>query len=128
MINIRIEWQGLITENGETCDRCNQTFLNLEKVISVLKPAFEKLGIEINLDRKALSYDKFRKNPLVSNQIIIDGNPIESILNLGIGQSRCCGPCAGYDCRTLIFQNAEKEVVEERIILKAILESLIRKL
>lgn len=118
----------MVDERGETCDRCNKTYINLEKVVNVLKPALANFGIEIEFAKKALSLEEFKKNPLLSNQILIDGKPIEDLLNLKVGQSKCCGPCGDNECRTIIDENTEKEEVEERIILKAVLKNLADKL
>lgn len=128
MTKVTVEWQRLVDEKGETCDRCNKTYLNLEKVISLVKPFFENFGIDIEFSKKALSMDEFQKNPLLSNQIIIDGKPLEEILNLKVGQSSCCGPCGDNECRTIIDGSLEKEEVEERLILKSILKALVEKI
>ncbi|MCX7822877.1 MAG: DUF2703 domain-containing protein [Syntrophobacterales bacterium] len=128
MTSISLRWYHLVDENGNTCDRCDQTLLNLEKVISVIKPAFEEFDITIDFEKVALSYDEFKRNPLASNQITIDGRPLETILDLKVGKSPCCGPCAGNDCRTLVIKGVERDVIEARVILKAILESIAKKL
>ncbi len=128
MITVTVEWQRLVDEKGETCDRCNKTYVNLERVISLAMPFLENFGIRIEFLKKAISMEDFQKNPLLSNQIIIDGKPIEQMLSLQVGQSTCCGPCGDNECRTIIDGNVEKEDVEERLILKAILKTLVEKL
>ncbi|GAB4443797.1 MAG: hypothetical protein OHK0040_14470 [bacterium] len=128
MEKLVVAWQRLLNEAGETCDRCNKTYLNLEKVISVLKPALLNFGIEIVFEKKALSLEEFKKDPLQSNIILIDGRPLEDLLNLKIGSSECCGPCGDSECRTILDNDGEKEEVEERLILKAIFKVLSEKI
>jgi hypothetical protein len=128
MTTVKVVWQRLVDEKGDTCDRCNKTYLNLEKVINVLKPALKQLGIELKFEKRAISLEAFEKNPLSSNEILIDGNPLEKVLGLKVGQSPCCGPCGDNECRTLIDDTGEKEEVEERVFLKALLKTLAEKL
>mgnify|MGYP000067777492 CR=1 FL=1 len=128
MKKIEIIWQRLVDEKGTTCDRCNKTFLNLESAIEKLKPLLDTIGMEVSFNKKALSMEEFKKNPLASNEIIINGEKIEDILDLKIGQSCCCGPCGDSECRTIIDENGEKEEIEERLIIKAILKKVVETL
>ncbi len=128
MTTITVEWQRLVDEKGDTCDRCNKTYLNLERVIDELKPAFKNFGIELEFEKKAISIEEFNKNSLSSNVILIDGTPLEKLLDLKIGQSPCCGPCGDNECRTIIDDDGVKEEVEERYILKALLKTIANKL
>ncbi len=125
MNRINIIWQRLVDEKGETCDRCNQTYLNLEKVLEKLTPLLKNLDIELFFEKKALTMDEFKKDPLSSNIILINGKKLENILDLKIGKSSCCGPCGDSECRTVIDEKGEKEEVEERLIIKAILKELV---
>lgn len=125
MKKLDVIWQRLVDEKGETCDRCNKTYLNLESAMEKLKPLLTNIGVEINFQKKALSMDEFKKNPLSSNEIIINGKKIEDVLNLKVGQSCCCGPCGDSECRTVIDETGEKEEVEERLIIKAILKEVV---
>lgn len=125
MKKIEITWQRLVDEKGDTCDRCNKTYLNLESAIEKLKPLLDTIGIEVSFNKKALSMEEFKKNPLSSNVIIINGKKIEDILNLKIGQSSCCGPCGDSECRTVIDESGAKEEIEERLIIKAFLKEVV---
>lgn len=125
MKKLEIIWQRLVDENGNTCDRCNKTYLNLERAIERLSPLLHNLGFGIDFKKKPISITEFKKNPLLSNEIIINGNKIENILKLKIGKSECCGPCGDSECRTVIDDTGEKEEVEERLIIKAILKEVI---
>lgn len=123
---IFIKWQRLLDEKGETCDRCNKTYQNLEEALSIMKPLLDKLDIDLIFEKVAISLDDFKKNPLSSNQILIDGAPIEEILSLKIGQSSCCGPCGDSECRTIIEDDKEVEEVPVKTILKSILKRVNR--
>lgn len=125
MKKIEITWQRLVDEKGDTCDRCNKTYLNLESAIEKLKPLLDTIGIEVSFNKKTLSMEEFKKHPLSSNVIIINGKKIEDILNLKIGQSSCCGPCGDSECRTVIDESEEKEEIEERLIIKAFLKEVV---
>jgi len=125
MKKLDVTWQRLVDEKGETCDRCNKTYLNLESAIEKLKPLLINIGVAINFQKKALSMDEFKKNPFSSNEIIINRKKIENVLNLKVGQSGCCGPCGDSECRTVIDETGEKEEVEERLIIKAILKEVV---
>lgn len=125
MRKIEIIWQRLVDEKGETCDRCNKTYLNLESAIKKIEPLLTNIGLQIEFQKKSLSMDEFKKNPLSSNEIIINGKKIENVLNLKVGQSGCCGPCGDNECRTVIDESGEKEEVEERLIIKAILKEVV---
>lgn len=120
---IVIKWQRLVDENGETCDRCNKTYQNLKEALSLIKSLLNKLDIDLTFEKVAINLDDFKKNPLSSNQILIDDEPIEKILSLKIGQSSCCGPCGDKECRTII--EGEKEV--EEVPVKTILMSLLKR-
>lgn len=125
MRKIEITWQRLVDEKGTTCDRCNKTYINLESAIEKLKPLFQNLDIQVNFKKRVLSMEEFKKNPLSSNEIIINGKKIENVLNLKVGQSCCCGPCGDSECRTVIDESGEKEEIEERLIIKAFLKEVV---
>lgn len=124
MKRIEVIWQRLVDEKGETCDRCNKTYLNLERAIERLTPLLKDIDVALDFRKKPLSMADFKKDPLSSNRVIINGKDIENILNLRVGQSSCCGPCGDSECRTIITDSGEKEDVEERLIIKAILKEV----
>lgn len=121
---IKITWQRLIGKNGETCERCNKTYLNIESALLKLDPIISNLGIKIILEKKELSFEEFEKDPLSSNRVFINGEPIEDILNLKVGKSICCGPCKGLECRTLIENNKETDEIPEKYIITALLTKI----
>ncbi len=128
MKNIQIIWQRLVDEKGETCKRCNKTYVNLEKALERLTPLLKNLDFELHFEKGALSMDEFKRDPLSSNVIIINGKKLEEILDIKVGSSCCCGPCGDSECRTVIDESGEKEEVEERLIIKAIIKEVLNML
>lgn len=117
---IKITWQGLVGKNGESCERCNKTYLNIERALLKIEPILSNFGIKVILEKKELSRDEFRKDPLPSNKVFINGEPIENILNLRIGKSICCGFCEGFECRTIIDVDKETNEIPEKYIIAAL--------
>lgn len=125
---IIIKWKRLVDDNEKTCHRCNKTYENLEEALQVISPLLEKLNFQLIFEKVAIAHDEFKKNPLTSNQILIDNELIEHILSLKIGKSKCCGPCGDSECRTIV--DGHKEIVEVPVktILKAILKKVMSEL
>jgi len=117
---IKITWQGLIGKNGETCERCRKTYLNIESALIKLEPIISNLGMKVVLEKKALSEEEFEKDSMASNRVFINGEPIEDILNLKVGKSTCCKVCKGLECRTIIDMDKETNEIPEKHILAAI--------
>lgn len=117
---IKITWQGLVGKNGETCERCNKTYLNIEKALFKVEPILSNFGIKVVLEKKELSREEFRNNPLSSNRVFINGEPIEDILDLRVGRSICCDFCEGLECRTIIDVDRETNEIPEKHIIAAL--------
>ncbi|PMP96717.1 MAG: heavy metal sensor signal transduction histidine kinase [Thermodesulfobacterium geofontis] len=117
---IKVTWQGLIDKNGKTFERFNKTYLNIESALRKLDPLISNLGIKIILEKKELTEEEFEKDPLSSNRVFINGEPIEDILNLKIGESICCGTCKGLECRTILEDKKETEEIPEKYIITAL--------
>jgi len=113
-----IKWQRLVEEN-KTCPRCADTEKELEKAFLKLKEAFGLLGVEVILEKRNLTKEDFKKNPLSSNQIWINNKPLELWINAGIGNSPCCDVCGDESCRTLKLYGKTYETVPENLIIKA---------
>jgi len=63
-----------------TCPRCSGTEAELQSAVAVLKRALEPLVIEVTLIKDALSLEEFKKDPLRSNQILINGRVLEEYI------------------------------------------------
>lgn len=119
---LSIQWQRLLSD-GETCDRCRATEKELDKAVKRLKQSLPNLGLKVHFEKYELSDDEFQTNPRQSNRILINGKSLETWLQGDTGQSECCDVCGEEECRTVIVQNEEYEVVPTDLIVKAALKA-----
>lgn len=119
MRELKIEWQRLVGDEGETCPRCGSTEKELEKAFLSLKKSLSRFGVDVVLEKKELSFGEFSKDPLRSNAIFIAEKPIEYWLKATTGSSRCCDVCGDSECRTVEFDDRIYETVESSLIVKA---------
>lgn len=115
---LRIRWVRLISE-GETCQRCGSTEVELEKAISTLGQSLAPMKIEVVLEKHELSLAEFKKDPLRSNQIWINNRPLEDWIGGEAGQSPCCDVCGPADCRTVEVKGEVYEAINADLIIKA---------
>lgn len=113
-----IKWQRLIS-NEETCPRCGSTEDELDSAVASLKQALTPLGIKIVVEKKELSVDEFKKQPLESNRIWLNGQPLEVFVDAGVGQSPCCDVCVPSECRTVTIDGQVYETIPSNVIVKA---------
>jgi uncharacterized protein DUF2703 len=118
-----IVWQRLVSPEGETCDRCAATYLEIKRAIEQLKLSLRPLGIEPTLEVKEIDETSFRANPSESNRIWIAGRPMEDWLGAGVGSSPCCSVCGTSDCRTVTLEGTTFETIPEKLLLKAALRA-----
>lgn len=119
MKKIKIEWQRLIIDE-KTCPRCGGTGEELEKAVKSLKDQ----GIIVDLKKKKMSKEEFKKNPQESNRIMINDYPLEYWISGQTGKSPCCSACGDNECRTVEVNQDVYETVPAEIIVKASLEAL----
>lgn len=119
MRKLRIIWQRLVDDHGQTCDRCGRTETALEEAVRKLKHSLKGVGIDVVLEKKTLSPSSFLKNPLESNRIWIAEEPIERWLSATTGQSKCCSTCGDSDCRTIMVKGKTYEAIPADLIVKA---------
>jgi hypothetical protein len=117
MKTLKIKWQRLVSDE-ETCPRCGSTEEELEKAILTLKQSLTPLGIIVVLEKKALSDEEFKKDPLKSNQILLNDQPLEYWIRGEVGQSKCCEVC-NDDCRTIEVEGEVYETIPAELIIKA---------
>jgi hypothetical protein len=118
MSTIEIKWQRLLYE-GQTCPRCKSTEDELEKAVSILKQSLAPLGMDVVLEKAELSAEEFKKNPLQSNLIWINGRSLEDWLGGRTGQSPCCDICGPSDCRTIVLEEKIYEAIPADLVIKA---------
>lgn len=116
---LKIEWERLVSEE-ETCPRCHATETELEKAILHLQSLLNPSGIQIVLEKRTITPEQFKENPLQSNRIIINGRLLEDYLHANTGKSPCCSVCGPNDCRTVILNGKEiYESIPAELIIKA---------
>lgn len=114
-----IVWQRLVTEQGATCPRCAGTGGEVQRAIERLRQALEPMGISPQLEIRALEPGAFLRNPLESNRILIDDQPVEAWLGGQAGSSPCCNECGDNECRTVELGGQTYEVIPEDLLVRA---------
>ena len=117
---LTILWQRLVKE-GQTCDRCGGTHLELQRAVERLQGLLAPLGFEPRLETQQIDEPAFHASPLESNRIWIAGVPMEDWLGARVGSSRCCAACGDSDCRTVSVDNLTFETIPAALIVKAAL-------
>ncbi|MEN6487579.1 MAG: DUF2703 domain-containing protein [Syntrophaceae bacterium] len=121
MKKLPIIWQRLVNSEGDTCDRCNATYKEMQHAVEKLKQSLQPLGIEPTLEIKEIDEISFKTKPLESNRIWIAGIPMEEWLGASVGSSPCCSVCGTSECRTVEIEGNTFETIPEKLFLKAAL-------
>ncbi len=112
---LKVEWQRLV-EDGKTCPRCESTETELDQAVDWLRKTLSRLGIEVLVEKKEISFDDFKRDPLKSNLILINGKPLEEYLRAESGQSQCCDVCGSATCRTIELNGESFETIASELI------------
>jgi hypothetical protein len=120
---LKVQWQRLLDEEGNTCDRCGSTQEELAKGIQSLRASLRPLGIDIILEQKSLSPQECARDISESNRIWIANRPLEDWLGAEVGQSPCGSCCSELgqvvECRTVSVGGETYEVIPAELIVKA---------
>lgn len=120
---LKIEWQRLVDEKGQTCQRCGSTEKEVQKAFQSLKQSLAPLGIKVTLEKKALEPSICAKNVLQSNRIWIGGRTLEEWLGAQVGKSPCGFCCAKLgdevECRTVEVGGQVYEAIPAGLIVQA---------
>lgn len=120
---LTIEWQRLVGNTGQTCDRCGSTQGEVRKAHALLRKSLSPLGINVVLEEKTLDKATAAKNIVESNRIWVAGKPLETWLGAKPGTSDCssCGALCGGDveCRTVVVGGSAYESIPSALIVKA---------
>ena len=120
---LTVNWQRLVTEDGQTCDRCGGTQEELRKAIGTLRESLRPLGIEVESVDEALSTEECAADIIGSNRILIDGRSLEDWLGAEVGQSPCESCCTTIgeevECRTVNVDGTTYEVIPAQLIVRA---------
>ena len=120
---LTISWQRLVTDQGETCDRCGGTQEELGRAIEILRESLRPLGIELASVESALTIEECAADIMQSNRIVIGDRSLEEWLGAEVGQS-LCGSCCGaigeeVECRTVTLDGNTYEVIPAELIVRA---------
>ncbi|MDH4164116.1 MAG: DUF2703 domain-containing protein [Nitrospirota bacterium] len=119
MKTLVIEWQRLLDERKETCPRCGSTELEVEKAVKDLNQMLAPSDVAVNLIKKPIDPETFKKDALQSNKILISGKTLEEWLGATTGQSKCCETCGDTDCRTVEYGGDIHESIPAELIVRA---------
>lgn len=118
-----IKWQRLVTDDGETCERCGTTQEEFRKAVAVLRESLRPLGIEVVSEEKALSTQEFAASTIESNRILVDGRSLEEWLGGETGKSECGSCCSAVgkevECRTVSVDGLTHEAIPAELIVRA---------
>lgn len=117
---IVIEWLHLDVA-GSTCDRCGATGLELRRAMERLRDECAPVGVEILFRETLLNADQIA----LSNTILINGVPLETILPHTLASTNCCTSCGdltgqAQQCRTLVHLGQEHEIIPRELIRQAV--------
>ena len=116
---IVVEWRRLV-ENGSTCGRCSSTGENIISAVTKVNALLEPKRIRVDLHQEEIPKERFLEDPLLSNDILIDGKRIEDWIGAKTGSSPCSGVCGSSNCRTLEACGDTYEEIPESMIILAI--------
>jgi hypothetical protein len=119
MLTLKIRWQRLVDNEDRTCPRCGGTEEELNRAYLKLKEVLSLLDIEVVLEKKELTIDEFKANPLASNHLWIGDKTLEEWLGAMTGKSPCCDVCGDNDCRTVEIGEQIYETIPASMIIKA---------
>ena len=111
-----VQWKHL-DQNGRTCDRCDETGANLRAVIKKLNSSLGSRRVRFRLEETRLGRERLAE----SNSILIDGQPLETILPATRLTSTECGSCGeltgeAADCRAVSQDGTLYETIPAEII------------
>jgi tRNA U54 and U55 pseudouridine synthase Pus10 len=115
-----------LVKDGETCERCGGTYLELQKALETLRRELRPLDIEPFVETQELDEQTFKAEPSASNRIWIAGIPVEEWLDATVGKSRCCAACGDSECRTVSVGDATFETIPAALIIEAAMRAAAR--
>ena len=119
MKTLKIKWQRLVNEQGETCVRCGITEGSVEEAAERLRKTVKALNIDVALEKVVIDPADFKEAPQESNRIWIDDKPLEDLLSATISKSQCGTACGDSECRTLEVDGESYEAISADLIVKA---------
>lgn len=115
---LKIKWQRLVSEK-RTCQRCGATEEELDKATAALKQSLSSLNIQVSLEKVELSIAEFSEDPLQSNQIWLNDQPLEDWIGGKVDRSQCCDVCGPAECRVVEIGEETYEAIPAELIIRA---------
>lgn len=119
MNTLTIKWRRLVDGKGKTCPRCAATGKALTEAARCLKIALASRSIKVALEKERMTEAEFKKSPLNSNEIEINGRRLESWVGGKRGRSKCCATCGDAQCRTVKVGKQVHEAIPVPLIVRA---------
>ena len=120
---LKITWQRLVDEKGQTCQRCGSTEKELQKAFQSLKKSLALLGIKVALEKKTLDPAIVAKDISQSNRIRVGERTLEEWLGAQVRKSLCGFCCAELgeqvECRTVKVEGQVYETIPAKLIVRA---------
>jgi hypothetical protein len=120
---LKITWQRLVNEKGQTCQRCGSTEKEVQKALQSLKASLGPLGLKVTLEEKSLDPTTCAKDISQSNRIWIGDRALEEWLGAKVGKSLCGFCCTELseqvECRTVEVEGQVYETVPANLIIRA---------
>ena len=115
-----VEWKHL-DRNGRTCDRCHDTGANLRAVVRQLNTSLRSRRVRFRVKETLLQPDRLEE----SNSIIVDGQPLETLLPATRVTTTECGSCGellgqATDCRAVTKDGKTHETIPPDMIQDAL--------
>ena len=120
MKTMQIEWRHF-DKAGETCDRCAATGISVKEVVAELATELTEREVSLNFTETLLSKEQMGE----SNLILIDGIPLEAVLDDAKADENHCQSCscltgAETNCRTVQYEGTSYEEIPAELIRRAI--------
>ncbi len=120
MNQLNIEWRHLDVD-GDTCLRCSETGKTLKQVVEELRRLLARKGVSLRFTERRLPPSQLEQ----SNLILLNGTPLEDVLEGAKASESCCRSCAcltGREayCRTVEYQGRVYEEIPEDLIRLAV--------
>ena len=122
MKKILVEWF-CYNKEGQTCGRCEDSFLVIKKTVEKMLPALTERDIVVDL--KAHLLDESRTDH--SNTVTINGKDILKLLHERDDIFTFCRSCTTItgkptECRAFIYKNMAYESIPEEMLREALLQ------
>jgi len=120
--NLVIEWKHIGNDVTGTCERCSLTGGTIRDILEELEPYFHEKGVMAEFRETVLPDAEIE----VSNQVLLDGRPLEDYLaGSEVVQTPCCS-CAcitGEDsavCRAIEYEGNRYEAITPELLRQVI--------